>query len=137
MQLVEKCIQISMLEFLFWIVKKCITLHHWSNIWSMSFLGSLPPVATIVVAPAFSLTFLVNPFVYGFSFHYVFRWLGTLKDSVKSLRANIMERLDQQGESIKEIKEMIIELNSKIDKFTTANKNNVEGPKTISVCLCY
>ena len=60
----------------------------------------------------------------------------TLKDSVKSLRANIMERLDQQDESIKEIKEMIIELNSKIDKFTTANKKNVEVPKTVSVCLC-
>ena len=47
-----------------------------------------------------------------------------------------MERLDQQDESIKEIKEMIIELNSKIDKFTTANKKNVEVPKTVSVCLC-
>lgn len=60
----------------------------------------------------------------------------TLKDSVKSLRANIMERLDQQDESIKEIKEMIIKLNSKIDKFTTANKKNVEVLKTVSVCLC-
>ena len=102
----------------------------------MLFLGSSPPVATIVVAPANSLTVSVNPFVYGFSCHYVFRRLDNLKDSAKSLRANVMERLDQQDESIKEIKEMIIELNSKIDKFTTANKKNVEVPKTVSVCLC-
>ena len=55
---------------------------------------------------------------------------------MKNLKANIMERLDQQDESIKEIKEMIIGLNCKIDKFTTVNKKNVEVPKTVSVCLC-
>ena len=47
-----------------------------------------------------------------------------------------MERLDQQDESIKEIKEMIIGLNCKIDKFATASKKNVEVPNTVSVCLC-
>ena len=47
-----------------------------------------------------------------------------------------MERLDQQHERIKEIKETIIGLNCKIDKFTTVNKKNVEVPKTVSVCLC-
>ena len=55
---------------------------------------------------------------------------------MKNLRANIMERLDQQDESIKEIKEMIIGLNCQIDKFTTVNKKNAEVPKTVSVCLC-
>ena len=45
---------------------------------------------------------------------------------MKSLRANIMERLDQQDESIKEMKEMIIGLNCTIDKFTIANNKNME-----------
>ena len=55
---------------------------------------------------------------------------------MKSPRANITERLDQQDESIKEMKEMIIGLNCTIDKFTIANNKNMEVPKTVSVCLC-
>ena len=102
----------------------------------MPFLGSSPPITTTLVALVFISTFLANRFSYCFSSHYNFRRLETLKDSMKSLRANIMERLDQQGRSIREIKEMIIQLSCKINKFATGIKKNVEVPKTVSVCLC-